>query len=66
MNVMRNVSDGIISNLINRSITLISLGVNDLFWCHIKPIMNVSIRVMVGIFSFGERWDVPINSASPR
>ena len=32
----------------------------------IKQIMNVFIRAMVRIFSFGERWSVPINSASPR
>ena len=33
------------------------------FWYYIKQIMNVFIRAMVRIFSFGERWNVPINSA---
>ena len=35
----------------------------SLFWYYIKQIMNVSIRAMVRIFSFGERWNVPFNSA---
>jgi hypothetical protein len=35
----------------------------SLFWYYIKQIMNVFIRAMVRIFSFGERWNVPINSA---
>jgi hypothetical protein len=30
-----------------------------LFWYYIKQIMNVFIRAMVRIFSFGERWNVP-------
>ena len=30
-----------------------------------KQIMDDSIRTMVRIFSFGERWSVPNNSASP-
>ena len=34
-----------------------------LFWYYIKQIMNVFIRAMVRIFSFGERWNVPFNSA---
>jgi hypothetical protein len=34
-----------------------------LFWYCIKQIMNVFIRAMVRIFSFGERWNVPFNSA---
>ena len=36
---------------------------NSLFWYYIKQIMNVFIRAMVRIFSFGERWNVPFNSA---
>ena len=32
-------------------------------WYCIKQIMNVFIREMVRIFSFGERWNVPFNSA---
>jgi hypothetical protein len=35
----------------------------SLFWYYIKQIMNVFIRAMVRIFSFGERWFVPFNSA---
>ena len=35
----------------------------NLFWYYIKHIMNVFIRAMVRIFSFGERWNVPFNSA---
>jgi hypothetical protein len=36
----------------------------SLFWYYIKQIMNVFIRAMVrSIFSFGERWNVPFNSA---
>ena len=35
---------------------------NSLFGM-IKQIMNVFIRAMVRIFSFGERWDVLFNSA---
>ena len=35
----------------------------SLFWYYIKQIMNVFIRAMVKIFSFGERWNVPFNSA---
>jgi hypothetical protein len=35
----------------------------NLFWYYIKQIMNVFIRAMVRIFSFGERWNVPFNSA---
>ena len=38
----------------------------SLFWYNIiKQIMNVFIRAMpmVRIFSFGERWNVPFNSA---
>jgi hypothetical protein len=34
-----------------------------LFWYYIKQIMNVFIRAMERIFSFGERWNVPFNSA---
>ena len=34
-----------------------------LFWYYIKQIINVFIRAMVRIFSFGERWNVPFNSA---
>ena len=34
----------------------------SLFWYYIKQIMNVFIRAMVRIFSFGERWNVPFNS----
>jgi hypothetical protein len=33
----------------------------SLFWYYIKQIMNVFIRAMVRIFSFGERWNVPLN-----
>ena len=36
---------------------------NSLFWCYIKQIMNVFIRAMVRIFSFGKRWNVLFNSA---
>ena len=36
---------------------------NSLFWYYIKQIMNVFIRAMERIFSFGERWNVPFNSA---
>jgi hypothetical protein len=32
----------------------------SLFWYYIKQITNVFIRAMVRIFSFGERWNVPI------
>jgi hypothetical protein len=35
----------------------------SIFWYYIKQIMNVFIRAMVRIFSFGERWNVPFNSA---
>jgi hypothetical protein len=35
----------------------------SLFWYYIKQIMNVFIRAMVRIFSFGERLNVPFNSA---
>ena len=35
----------------------------SLFWYYIKQIMNVFIRAMVRIFTFGERWNVPFNSA---
>ena len=35
----------------------------SLFWNYIKQIMNVFIRAMIRIFSFGERWNVPFNSA---
>ena len=35
----------------------------SLCWYYIKQIMNVFIRAMVRIFSFGERWNVPFNSA---
>jgi hypothetical protein len=36
----------------------------SLFWYYIKQItVNVFIRAMVRIFSFGERWNVPFNSA---
>jgi hypothetical protein len=35
----------------------------SLFWYYIKQIMNDFIRAMVRIFSFGERWNVPFNSA---
>jgi hypothetical protein len=34
-----------------------------LFWYYIKQIMNVFIRAMVKIFSIGDRWNVPFNSA---
>ena len=36
---------------------------NSLFWYYIKQIMNVFIRAMERIFSFGERWNVPFNEA---
>ena len=36
---------------------------NSLFWYYIKQIMNVFIRAMVRIFSFGERWNALFNSA---
>ena len=36
---------------------------NSQFWYYIKQIMNVFIRAMVRIFSFGERWNVLFNSA---
>ena len=36
---------------------------NSLFWYYIKQIMNVFIRAVVRIFSFGERWNVLFNSA---
>ena len=36
---------------------------NSLFWYYIKQIMNVFIRAMARIFSFGERWNVLFNSA---
>ena len=36
---------------------------NSLFWYYIKQIMNVLIRAMVRIFSFGERWNALFNSA---
>ena len=36
---------------------------NSLFWYYIKQIMNVFIRAMVRIFSFGESWNVLFNSA---
>ena len=36
---------------------------NSLFWYYIKQIMNVFIRAMVRIFSFGEKWNVLFNSA---
>ena len=36
---------------------------NSLFWYYIKQTMNVFIRAMVRIFSFGERWNVLFNSA---
>ena len=39
-----------ISRLINCSVKS-----NSLFWYYIKQIMNVFIRAMVRIFSFGER-----------
>ena len=35
----------------------------SLFWYYIKQIMNVFIRAVVRIFSFGERWNVPFNEA---
>jgi hypothetical protein len=35
----------------------------SIFWYYIKQIMNVFIRAMVRIFSFGERWNVPFNLA---
>ena len=35
----------------------------SLFWYYIKQIMNVFIRAMVRIYSFGERWNVSFNSA---
>jgi hypothetical protein len=35
----------------------------SLFWYYIKQIMNIFIRAMVRIFSFGESWNVPFNSA---
>ena len=35
----------------------------SIFWYYINQIMNVFIRAMVRIFSFGERWNVPFNSA---
>ena len=34
----------------------------SLFRYYIKQIMNVFIRAMVRIFSFGERWNVSFNS----
>ena len=33
----------------------------SLFWYYIKQIMNVSIRAMVRIFSFREKWNVPFH-----
>ena len=36
---------------------------NSLFWYYIKQIMNVFIRAIVRIFSFGERWNVLFNEA---
>ena len=36
----------------------ISVKSNSLFWYYTKQIMNVFIRAMVRIFSFGERWNV--------
>ena len=36
---------------------------NSLFWYYIKQIMNVFIRAMAKIFSFGERWNVLFDSA---
>ena len=45
-----------------RELVLTGLVVS-LFWYYIKQIMNVFIRAMVRIFSFGERWNVPFNSA---
>ena len=35
----------------------------SLFWYYIKQIMNVFTRAMARIFSFGERRNVPFNSA---
>jgi hypothetical protein len=35
----------------------------SLVWYYIKQIMNVFICSMVRTFSFGERWNVPFNSA---
>jgi hypothetical protein len=35
----------------------------SLFWYYIKQTMNLFIRAMVRIFSFGERWNAPFNSA---
>ncbi len=34
-----------------------------IFWCYIKQIMNVFIRAVVKIFSFGERRNFPFHSA---
>ena len=33
------------------------------FWYYIKQIVNVFIRAMVRILSFGERWNIVFNSA---
>ena len=40
-----------------------SVKSDSLFWYYIKQIMNVFIRAMVRVFSFGERWNVLFNSA---
>ena len=40
-----------------------SVKSNSPFWYYIKQKMNVFICAMVGIFSFGERWNVLFNSA---
>ena len=36
---------------------------NNIVWCYIKQIINVFNRAIVRIFSFGERFIVPFNSA---
>ena len=40
-----------------------SVKSNSPFWYYIKQIMHVSIRAMVRIFSFNERWNVLFNEA---
>ena len=45
---------------------LINSSAKSLFWYYMKQIMNVFIRTMARIFSFGERWNVLLNSATPR
>ncbi len=37
--------------------------INDLFWCHIKQVVNVFIRAIVKIFSLDERCNFPFHWA---